>query len=137
MDAGDIAADVFLAYYMSGLTMVAFHSTQHPLDKPGYVRRGTMRKIIAGAVWPLTAYLCGEFAWHAIAFAANVPVIAVCFWLTGFIFDSDFLRLITVVAACYTPIVVAPASLIGLVLWSIFAKPFGLQFPAGVGERFR
>jgi len=132
----DVAAIVFLAYYRTGLNMVAFDSQARPIDQPAYVRMGRLRKFLAGALWPRAGWLNREFGWHFVNFLSNLIVMGLGYWGAGYLVESTFLRLLGVWIICITPIGSALGALVSVPLWALLAKPFGLRVPRSVERQF-
>ena len=132
LSLADVAVVVFVAYYLNGMSMVAFHSKVSPLDRPGYVNLGQVRRILAGAMWPVVARANRELGWFVVTFVSAVIVVAIEYWILGLFVDSTFWRVAIVWLACVIPVVNAPLALVAVVLWLIVAKPLGLRVPSGM-----
>ena len=132
----DIIIGLSLSYYWTGMQMVAFHSQQHPVDRPGYVDARLYKRFFSGAIWPVVAKLNQEFAWFFISFLSGAIVFSFVHALsypyinsTGLIvFAIAILRSIPGVSA----IVNAPLALLAMVLWLLLAKPFGARIPSSI-----
>jgi hypothetical protein len=132
LSSADVAVVVFVAYYFTGMTMVAFHSKVSPLHRPGYVRLGQVRRVLAGTMWPVVARANRELGWFVVTFVSALIVVAIEYWIFGKFVDSTFWRVAIVWLACLVPVVNAPLALVGVVLWLIVAKPLGLRVPSGM-----
>jgi hypothetical protein len=132
LSSADVAVVVFVAYYFTGMTMVAFHSKLSPLHQPGYVSLGKGRRILAGAMWPVVARANGELGWFVITFVSALTVVAIEYWILGRFVDSTFWRVAIVWLACIVPIVNAPLALVAVILWLLVGKPLGLRVPSGM-----
>lgn len=122
----------FLAYYLTGVNMVLYHSGSAPLDQPGYVHLGFWRKFLAGAMWPYVARINRELGWFLVTFAASVVVATAFYALAGIVLDHGFWRTLLVVVICTTPIGVLPLAVVSSLLWLVLRRPLGLQVPAAM-----
>lgn len=123
-----------LAYFFTGMNMVAFHSQLGALHQPGYVRLGLGRRILAGAMWPMVGRANRELGWFAVTFASAIIVVGLEYRLVSRFVDSVFWRLVLVSLACVLPIVNAPLALVAMLLWLIVARPLGLRIPSGMDK---
>ena len=124
----DLVIVLFLSYYLTGLNMVAFHTRSHPVDRPGYVRLGPVRRTIAGAMWPVVGRANRELGWFTVCFISGAIVIGVEYRLLSAFVAATFWRTTIVWIACVTPVVNAPIALVSTLLWLLLAKPLGLRF---------
>lgn len=137
ISAPDVVAIVFLAYYRTGLNMVAFDSQSSPMDQPAYVRMGRWRRFLAGAMWPRAGMLNRELGWHAVNFISNLVVFGVGYSALGYVIESPTIRLLAVWVVGITPIGSALGALVSAPLWMLVAKPFGLRVPAAIERQQR
>lgn len=135
MDIAEISVSIFLGYYWTGLGMVLFHSSQNPVDQPGYVHLSFWRKVAAGAAWPFVARINQELGWFAVCFASSTATVAAAYLLLAGSLGSS-LTLLAINALILIPgvnaIMVFPQALMATILWSIMAKPLGLKAPSGI-----
>ena len=136
MTSADVAAIVFLAYYVTGLQMVLFHSTQPIVERPTYVRYGFGRKFIAGAFWPVVALLNAETAWHLVTFISAAVIMSAEYPLTGYLVASPFWRTQLLLLAAFTPVVNAPNAMLSAAIWMLIIRPLGVKMPPAVESRF-
>ena len=132
LSLADVAVVVFVAYYYNGMSMVAFHSHVSALHRPGYVRLWKVRRIVAGAMWPVVARANRELGWFVVTYVSALIVVAIEYWILGRFVESTFWRVAIVWLACVIPVVNAPLALVAVVLWLIVAKPLGLRVPSGM-----
>ena len=132
----DIIIGVFLAYYWTGLDMVMFHSSQRPLNQPGYVHGGFFRKLIAGTFWPYTTKINREFMWFFVCFLACAVVFTFAHSFLQPIVGSSGIVVLILGIARVLPIVSTvvsfPLSIFAMLFWLILAKPFGAKEPSGM-----
>lgn len=132
----DFAALSVLAYAVNGSNMVLFHTRVSPLHQPGYVHLGSARRFAAGAVWPVVAKLNDELGWFMVTFLGVLLVMVAEYWLVSKWIESVAVRFVLVWLASVLPIINIPTTLGAMILWMIFAKPFGLRTPPGM-DRLR
>ena len=123
---------LFLAYYLTGLNMVLYHSASAPMDRPGYVYLGFWRKLLAGAIWPYIARMNRELGWFLVTYIASVIVATAFFALAGIFLEHGFWRTLIVTVVCTTPIGVMPLAIVSSLLWLLLRRPLGLEVPGAV-----
>lgn len=123
---------VFLAYYLTGVNMVLYHSASAPLDRPGYVYLGFWRKAMSGAMWPYVARLNRELGWFVVTYFASVVVAAAFYAAVGLFLDHGFWRTLIVMALTVTPIGAMPLAIVSTLLWLIVSRPLNLRVPAAM-----
>jgi len=130
---------LFLAYYLTGLNMVLYHSTSAPIDRPGYVYLGFWRKVLSGAIWPYIARLNRELGWFVVTYFASVIVAAMFYALVGLFLDHGFWLTLLVAALCTTPLGAMPLALVSTTLWLALRRPLGLVVPSAMErvQRYR
>ena len=134
MEVSTVVQAVALAYYMTGLNMVLFHSQSSPIDQPAYVHAGVGRKMFAGALWPRVTRLNHEFGWFAVTFVAACIVTIGAFWIAGLFLSAGLLRTMLVWGVLITPLGILPLALVSSVLWLVVSRPLGLKIPSAMSR---
>lgn len=134
----DIAVGVFLAYYSTGYEMLIFHSQLSPVDRPGYVSESTIKRFFAGLGWPIVAKLNGELAWFFVCFISASTLFTFLHAVLYPYTQSSGIVVLAIMIARILPVVSllisGPLALIAMLIWVIFAKPFGAKAPSGMEQ---
>lgn len=123
---------VFLAYYLTGVNMVLYHSASAPLDRPGFVYLGFWRKVLSGAMWPYVSRLNRELGWFVVTYFASVITAAAFYAGVGLFLEHGFWRTLIVMALCTTPIGAMPLAIVSTLLWLLLSRPLKLTVPAAM-----
>jgi hypothetical protein len=129
-------AALSLAYYLTGLNMILFHTGLDPIDQPRYASAGVLRILGAATVWPFVANINGELGWFGLFFASGLLYFTVALRVVVFFVDSPWIVLGVFWVLCFTPIVGAPVGILGSLLWRLLPASLRPRMPSRMGEVF-
>ena len=128
---------VFLAYYWTGVEMVAFHTISPFWDRPSYVKGPMYKKAFSAMLWPVIAPLNQEFGWFFSCFIAYAAVFTVIYSLSisfapiwAIVLAIGILRTVPFISV----VVNAPSALVATLVFLPLSKIFGWQVPEAMSR---
>ncbi len=132
----DIAGGIFLAYYWTGVNMLAFHSNSSPIYRPGYVHGSKGQRALSAALWPRITWMNYEFGFF---FSSFVGESIFNIFFINYIheaFESTFIAIAILCAARLIPIISAIFSgmlaMLSMPIWFMSSKIFKAKLPSGM-----